>query len=60
MFLLVCTVDPDETLGFVLGLGKLDVQFLVGLCKMCEFVVEVVLLLIELLDSLFEMRDFGI
>jgi hypothetical protein len=60
MFLLVCTVDPDETLGFVLGLSQLDAEFLVGLCKMCEFVVEVILLLIELLDSLFEMRDFGI
>jgi hypothetical protein len=60
MFLLVCTVDPDKTLSFVLGLGKLDVQFLVGLCKMCDFVVEGILLLIEVLDSLFEMRDFGI
>jgi hypothetical protein len=60
VLLLVCMVDPDETIGIVLGLGKLNVQFLVGLCKMCDFVVEGILLLIELLDSLFEMRDFGI
>ena len=38
MLLLVCTVDPDETIGFVLGLGKLDTEFLVGLLEMCDFV----------------------
>ena len=31
MRLLVCTVDPDEGISFVLGLGKLD-------AKLCDFV----------------------
>jgi hypothetical protein len=39
MFLLVCTVDPDETIGIVFGLGKLDAEFLVGLFEMRDFAV---------------------
>ena len=39
MLLFVFTVDPDETIGFVLGLGKLDAEFLVGLFEKCDFVV---------------------
>jgi hypothetical protein len=34
MLLLVCT---DETIGFVLGLGKLDAECLVCLFEMCDF-----------------------
>ena len=36
MLLLVCTVDPDE---FVVGLNKLDAEFLVGLFEIYDFVV---------------------
>ena len=39
MLLLVYTVDPDDTIDFVLGLGKLGVEFLVGLFEICDFVV---------------------
>jgi len=39
MLLLVCMDDPDETIGFVLGLGKLDVKFLDSMFEMCDFVV---------------------
>ena len=37
MHLFVCTVNPDETIGFVLGLGEVEVQFLVDLFEMCDF-----------------------
>ena len=36
MLLLVHTGDSDE---FVLGLGELDAEFLVGLFEKCDFVV---------------------
>jgi hypothetical protein len=39
MLLSVCTVDPDETLGFVLGFGKLDAEFLADLFEMCDCIV---------------------
>ena len=39
ILLLVCTVGPDKRIGFVLGLGKLDVEFLVGLFEMRDFAV---------------------
>ena len=39
MLLLVYTVDPDDTIGIVLGLGKLDAEFLVDLFEMSNFVV---------------------
>ena len=39
MLLLVYTVDPDETIGIVLRLGKLGTKFLVGLFEMSNFVV---------------------
>ena len=39
MLLLVCAVDPDDTIGIVLGLVKLDAEFLVDLFEMSDFVV---------------------
>ena len=39
MLLLVCADDPDETISFGMGLGKLNVEFPVGLFEMCDFVV---------------------
>ena len=39
MLLLVCMVDADEAIGFVLELGKLDTEFLVGLFEIYDFVV---------------------
>ena len=39
MLLLVCTDDPDETIGRVLGLGELDAECLIGLFEMCDFIV---------------------
>ena len=39
MLLLVYTVDPDDTIGIVSGLGKLDAEFLVDLFEMSNFVV---------------------
>ena len=39
MLPLVCTVDPDESIGFVLGLGKLDVEFLDSVFEMCDLVI---------------------
>ena len=39
MLLLVRTVDPDETIGLVLGLGESDVKFLDSVFEMCDFVV---------------------
>ena len=39
MLLLVSTVDPDESTGFVLELGKLNAEFLDGLFEICDFVV---------------------
>ena len=39
MLLLVYTVDPDDTIDIVLGLGKLDAEFLVDLFEMSNSVV---------------------
>ena len=38
-YLVVNTVDPDDTIGIVLGLGKLDAEFLIGLFEVCDLVV---------------------
>ena len=46
MLLLVCMVDPGETIGFVLGLGKLDAEFLVGWFEMCNFIIEAIFFVI--------------
>ena len=34
MLLLICVVNPNETIGFALRVGKLDAEFLVGLFQM--------------------------
>jgi len=36
MLLLVCMVDPNETIGFALEVGELGAEFLVGLFEMCD------------------------
>ena len=65
MLLLVSTVDPDESTGFVLELGKLNAEFLDGLFEMCDFVIEAIFFLIgrcklvtEFLDGFAEIRYF--
>ena len=39
MYLFVYTDDPDEAISFVVGIVKLDVEFLDGVFEMCDFVV---------------------
>ena len=39
MLLLVRADDPDETVNFGMGLGKLNVEFLVCLFEIGDFVV---------------------
>jgi len=36
VLLLVCIVDPNDTTGFALGIGKLDAEFLISLFEMCD------------------------
>ena len=39
MYLLVCTDDPDEAICFVVGIVKLDVEFLDSVFEMCDLAV---------------------
>ena len=39
MYLLVCTDDSDEAISIMVGIVKLDTEFLVGLFEKCDFVV---------------------
>ena len=39
MHLLVCTDDPDEVISFVVGVVKLDAEFLDSVFEMSDFAV---------------------
>ena len=37
VLLLVCIIDPKDTIGFALGVDKLDAELFDGLFEMCDF-----------------------
>ena len=39
MYLLMCTIDPDEAISVVVGVVKLDIEFLDSVFETCDLVV---------------------